>query len=279
MKKYLLLVWRCLYPIMIHLGVSVGLGMVYIFVGTFVLMFQHQGNANVMEISEQITESYLNHSLYIMAVASMITIPVFYLFFRWDKKKTAVLPKVKNTVIDWCILILVAGSMCISLNSLITYSGISQIFDSYNEVAEYLYSGGVLLELLVVGILVPISEELLFRGLIFKRLTGAMKPVAAMAVSALIFGIYHGNVVQGIYAFCLGMIIAACYWKFQNILAPICMHIVANTVSVCITEIDVIGNLFEKTSVSIVLTIATTILWIGGTAILMKKNFRNNLEN
>lgn len=279
MKKHLLLVWRCLYPIMIHFGVSLALGMAYIFLGTFWVMLQQRGNISAVEVSEQITESYLNHSLYIMAIASIITIPVFYLFFRLDKKKLPPLPQAKNTVFDWSILVLVAASMCISLNSLITYSGLNEIFDNYDEVAEYLYSGGILLELLVVGILVPISEDILFRGLIFKRLTGVMKPVVAMVVSALIFGIYHANVVQGLYAFCLGMVIAACYWKFQNLWAPICMHIVANTVSVCITEIEVIGNLFEKRSVSIVLTITTTILWIGGTAILMKKNFKNNLEN
>lgn len=279
MKKYVLLVWRCVYPIMIHFGVSFALGMAYIFVGTFLMMFQQQGNMDVMKVSEQITESYLQHSLYIMAVGAVITIPVLYLFFRWDKKKLPPSPETKNTVADWLVLVVVAMSMCISLNSLIGYSGLNEIFDSYNEVAEYLYSGGIFLELLVVGILVPISEELLFRGLIFKRLAGVMKPIAAMVVSALAFGIYHGNVVQGIYAFCLGMIMAACYWKFQNLLAPICMHMVANIVSVCITEIEVITNLFEKNTVSIVLTIATTILWSGGTAILMKKSFKKNMGN
>ena len=271
MKKYILLVWECAYPILIHFGISLFLGVAYIFVGTFLEVFKQQGNMDIQAVTNQVMENYMNHSLYIMAVSSCITIPLLYLFFRLDKKKLPSLPKVENKPMEWIVLVVVAATVCISLNSLITYSGISEIFDGFNEVAEYLYAGGIVVEILVVGILVPVSEELLFRGLIFQRLALYTKPATAIVVSALIFGIYHGNVVQGIYAFCIGAIMAMCYWKFQNLLAPICMHMVANIVSVCITEIEVVGNIFENQVVGIVATIITTVLWILGLIFLMKK--------
>lgn len=271
MKKFLLLVWRCIYPALIHFGITLVLGWAYMFVWAFWEIFKQQGNMDVAEITNQMVESYMNNSLYLLAISSFISIPLLYLFFRGDKKKKTVMPKVANRPQDWIVLMVVAVSSCISLNSIITYSGISEIFKGFDEVAEYLYAGGIGLEILVVGILVPVAEELLFRGLIFQRLAEEMKPVTAIVLSALLFGIYHGNVVQGIYAFCIGAVMALFYLKFQNLLAPIIMHMLANMVSVCITEIEAVGNLFENAVFGIGATIATTILWVVGTIWVVKR--------
>ena len=97
------------------------------------------------------------------------------------------------------------------------------------------------------------------------------------AVSVDVPQIYHGNIVQGVYAFFLGMIMALCCWRFETLWAPIVIHVVANITSVCITEIPVIGNMFEQTSVLIVATIVTTILWTGISAFLLKKKFKDKL--
>lgn len=240
------------------------------FIGVFQEIFKQQGNMDVEALTNQVLESYMNNSLYLLAVSSFISIPLLYLFFRGDKKKRTMMLKVANRPQDWVVLMVVAVSSCISLNFLITHSGISEIFKGFDEVAEYLYAGGIGLEILVVGILVPVAEELLFRGLIFQRLAEEMKPVTAILLSALLFGIYHGNVVQGIYAFCIGALMALFYWKFQNLLAPILMHMLANTVSVCITEIEAVGNLFENAVFGIGATIATTILWVVGALYVVK---------
>ena len=82
---------------------------------------------------------------------------------------------------------------------------------------------------------------------------------------------------QGVYAFFLGMIMALCCQRFNTLWAPIVIHVAANITSVCITEIPIIGKMFEQTSVVIVATITTTILWIVISAILLKKSFKEKL--
>lgn len=59
---------------------------------------------------------------------------------------------------------------------------------------------------------------------------------AAVIVSALFFGAFHGNLVQFVYAFIIGLMLAYVYEKFKTIWAPVIFHIGANLISVLITE-------------------------------------------
>ena len=82
----------------------------------------------------------------------------------------------------------------------------------------------------------PIVEELLFRGLIFKRLRNVTPAVWAMVISGLVFGIIHGNLVQFVYAFPIGVILAFIYEIFKTIWAPVIFHVSANFISVMLTN-------------------------------------------
>ncbi len=73
----------------------------------------------------------------------------------------------------------------------------------------------------------PIAEELIFRGVVFQTLRKYGKSFAILA-SALLFGIYHGNLPQGMFAFVVGILFAyitaeySIYWSilihiFNNI--------------------------------------------------------------
>lgn len=267
------IIWQCLYPILIHFGVSLMVGYGYMFAYMFLIIFQNQGDATV--VTEKVMESYMDHSLYLMAVSAILTIPILSILLKGRRKKEGgLLWQKEEGKGSWALLVLMSVCLCISFNSLISYSGLEQLSKSYQETAELLYSGGFLLEILVVGILAPISEEFIFRGMIFETLCHYTKPWAAGVVSALMFGVYHGNLVQGVYAFCIGCMLAFFCKRYGSLLAPIVAHITANVVSVCITEIDLIGNVLEDAIICIVLTILTTLIWIGGTAFLMKKNFK-----
>lgn len=266
------MLWQCIYPILIHLGISFALGFGYSFLYTIVLMLQDSEQRDMEALTNQVMDGYVNNGLYIMAVTAIITIPVFYFLWRGRRKRDGILWQREEG--NWLLLVLMSACLCISLNSLIGYSGLERFSKSYQQTAEILYSGGIFLELVVVGVLAPVSEELMFRGMIFENLCHYMKPIAAGVISALVFAIYHGNLVQGVYAFCIGCMLAFFCKRYGGILAPIVAHITANVVSVCITEVDLIGNLFENSITSIVLTILTTLIWTGGTAFLMKKNFK-----
>lgn len=60
---------------------------------------------------------------------------------------------------------------------------------------------------LYVGLGAPISEELLFRGLYLRSVEPYGKKFAIFS-SALLFGLFHGNLSQGIFAFAAGLLLA-----------------------------------------------------------------------
>ena len=59
---------------------------------------------------------------------------------------------------------------------------------------------------LYAGLLAPIAEEILFRGLILRNLLPYGKKIAVF-ISALLFGLYHGNIVQTPFAFAVGLVL------------------------------------------------------------------------
>ena len=78
------------------------------------------------------------------------------------------------------------------------------------------------------GILAPLGEELIFRGLVYGSLKKAMPVPAAIVLSGFLFGLFHGNLVQGVYATLLGCVFALSYELYGTLLIPILMHGVAN---------------------------------------------------
>ncbi|MCQ2609769.1 MAG: CPBP family intramembrane metalloprotease [Lachnospiraceae bacterium] len=109
---------------------------------------------------------------------------------------------------------------------------LSEIFPKGMEVTETLLSSNVIVALMVAVILAPMAEEIVFRGYIYKSISGYGSKVVASIVSALAFSLMHGNVVQGIYAFLATLLFIYIYDGFDSIYASVFAHIVANASSI-----------------------------------------------
>ncbi len=96
--------------------------------------------------------------------------------------------------------------------------------------------------MLCYEVVAPISEELLFRQVIYKRLRMISPIWIAVVISAGLFGLYHGNLLQGIYAFIMGIFLALVYEWTGSVLAPIIFHMVANHLSDIMYEAEILGN-------------------------------------
>lgn len=81
---------------------------------------------------------------------------------------------------------------------------------------------------LYVGLGAPISEELLFRGLILRDMQIYGKKFAIFA-SSLLFGLYHGNLVQIPFAFAVGLVLAYVTVEY-NIGWAIVLHTLNNLI-------------------------------------------------
>ncbi len=96
-----------------------------------------------------------------------------------------------------------------------------------NQVAELVTSSSFWMNLLLVSVLAPVVEEFLFRKVILDRLLPfGEKP--AVVVSALMFGLFHGNLYQVFYAFLVGMVLGLAYVRSGRLGCSILLHILFN---------------------------------------------------
>ena len=116
------------------------------------------------------------------------------------------------------------------------WSGILQqlrIQDHFsNAVQEQLFAGQAMVQLLGLGVLVPLAEELIFRGLIYTRIRKRIPAGAAIFFSALLFALFHGNVIQMIFAFPLALILAWLYERSGWFACPLAFHMGANLTAI-----------------------------------------------
>ena len=83
--------------------------------------------------------------------------------------------------------------------------------------------------LIILAIFVaPISEELLFRVLIYRFLKGRFTPLFALIISSLLFALLHFNVFSFLPLFLLGMLLCRAYEKTGNIYTCIAFHALFN---------------------------------------------------
>lgn len=82
-------------------------------------------------------------------------------------------------------------------------------------------------EFLVVVIIAPIGEELIFRKLIIDRIS-IFGEKTAVVISALIFALFHGNFYQFFYAFFIGALFGYVYVKSRNIFLTMSLHAAIN---------------------------------------------------
>lgn len=145
-----------------------------------------------------------------------------------------------------------AVGLAIGLNVLLELTGIIDNSEVYEAVAEAQYAAILPLGLVCFGVITPIAEELLFRGIIYNCVRRYLKPVAAMVMSAALFAMYHGNSVQGIYAFAFGCLMVYAYEYFGDFRMPVAVHIISNVLIYCISYQPGVATLFLNWPVCIV---------------------------
>lgn len=86
--------------------------------------------------------------------------------------------------------------------------------------------------IIFIILIIPIVEELLFRGTVQKPLEKYGK-FFAIIISSLVFAIYHGNLIQGIYAFICGLLLGFTASEY-SLKYSVFLHIFHNISSVIV---------------------------------------------
>lgn len=136
--------------------------------------------------------------------------------------------------------IILAISSSVGLNILLSLTGLVQASKSYQNVADRQYSVVFGVGMVLFGLISPITEEIVFRGLVFNRMRRYYPILAAIVVSGVLFGAYHGNLVQGIYGSCMGILLAYTYERMHSFLIPCLFHAAANLTVYTLTDVQTV---------------------------------------
>jgi membrane protease YdiL (CAAX protease family) len=168
-------------------------------------------------------------ALVFLLISIIICIPFYYKMYCKDKV-TAEEEK-RNLPIgnkDYFAIIITGAAIAVAMNNIISITPLPYLFPGYEETNEILLSGGMMMQIATVGILGCVVEEICHRGVVYCRMRRCLGKRKAMIFSALVFGIYHMNVVQAVYAFFLGLFFAWVYERYKTLWAPITAHMSAN---------------------------------------------------
>ena len=93
-------------------------------------------------------------------------------------------------------------------------------------VSELLNAGpGVFFPVILTSVLLaPLTEEVLFRHILFSRLSFCMNEGAAAVCSALLFAVLHASLLHGLSLFCMGLILQSVYRRTCSLAVPILLH-------------------------------------------------------
>jgi membrane protease YdiL (CAAX protease family) len=147
------------------------------------------------------------------------------------------------------------------LNFAAMFLPIDAQMNKYAEVMEPMLNGNIILIIIAVVIVAPIFEEIVLRGIVFNDFKKAVPVWLALVIQGLVFGIMHMNLIQGTYAFFLGVMLGILYLYYKSIWIPILMHLSFNLTS------TVLSGIFPEDSSNLFYSLLGVLGLIGVTAI------------
>lgn len=128
---------------------------------------------------------------------------------------------------------------------------IPNVVENYTEMMEAMtLDANIVLTLISIALLAPIVEEILLRGLLFRQYekVGA-KAITIVILSGVLFGLFHLNIVQGIFTTVGGIFFALAFLWSKSLWVPILMHLANNFLSLSIGYLP--ETIQESTSLNI----------------------------
>lgn len=236
-------VWRIIYPILIHSAISTLCVRIWFEIMTVVLSKTGEYK-NYDEVITKIRELAPQYALGLTLLTSLITIPIMIFFRRRDiykEKENNLYIKYKQIFLPKYILIVPFGIFCMMagnyFTSMLTLFMSESMISTYDSAQTAIYGSSFALQVIAAGIVGPIAEEMVFRGLLYNRIKKISGVIVAAVLSSIIFGVYHENWIQAPYAMIIGLVCVYVYEKYNSIIAPILLHISANMFSLIISRI------------------------------------------
>jgi len=188
--------------------------------------------------AERMAQFLVDNTILILILTIIFILPIIvHQYRKINKDKKLNNPINKKDILN---LTIIGSSLALFLNMVIT------IINRLMPVEEAVtLDKNIFISIIGVGILGPIIEELLFRGILYNKLQKFNSKKISIILTTLIFGLIHMNIIQAIYAGILGLLFLWVYDYHKNIKAPIITHMACNTIIVILSfllaKINILG--------------------------------------
>ena len=172
----------------------------------------------------------ITNSLLVQGIADLLCLPLLlYLYLRFKRKYNIESGNIK--INEMLHLIPIAFSTCIICNILLQFLPIEEENIVSEEIAKLVENSNIFIPLIIVSFIIPIVEELLFRGYFFDTISILGNKIIAIIITSICFAVIHGNVTQGLYALVAGLLLGYIKYKYNKVSYTIFMHLVMNFTS------------------------------------------------
>lgn len=215
-------IWRAIYPMGIHFGIS----QIVAYAGLYFLVLRNGGNK----------DAYYGQVMMLTGLTGLLALIPTLLFYKKDlaaRKYGGILKEKRTRKLGFwegILLFFMGGALAQYINMIVNilFMG-SDASMKYQNTVERMTGGKTLLSMILwIGIVAPLAEEAIFRWLVFLRFRDNLRLITAAILSGVMFGIYHGNLVQGIYASILGTVFALLLEWSGSLWGSVLLHMGAN---------------------------------------------------
>lgn len=194
------------------------------------VMMSYGASYILREIGQRMTDESLYYIIVFSVAELIILIPVlFYLMvyksnpLKWELMK---LPRFWDII--WAILAALCLMPLVSLLNIITMTFTS---NAVTDTVEILFSENVITQLLLMAIMPAVVEEFVFRGM-FYGVYRKRNIMGGALMSGLLFGLFHLNINQCVYAVVMGVAFAIIDEISGSLITSVVAHITVNASSV-----------------------------------------------
>lgn len=138
----------------------------------------------------------------------------------------------KDTIGKELAYILAVVILGVVLNIIISNVIPAEYTKGFAKANETLYSGTLAIRILTTCLFIPALEEIVYRGIICGQLLVWSNRWTAIGISAFIFGAFHFNLVQFLYAFLMGIALGFVYSRCNKLWVVMAAHGLINFIVV-----------------------------------------------
>ena len=232
-------VWRIVYPILIFLAIPNLVAFVAgLYQGIQYAIQSPDAFQNPAILNEFLVEWLAQNTLVLTMIGQLLCLaPLVPMWVSMRRRMPLFDRKASPTTLGLLAIPAFFG-LSLLVGLLLSFVDVGEMYEALEAA---LSSGSVVIRFVTLAVVAPVVEELCFRGIILNRSLSWMRPWTAVILQAAMFGVGHMNLVQGLYAFAVGMMFGYLYLRFRNLWLCIIGHFAFNLPSVLLDIIKDTG--------------------------------------